>query len=49
MGAGGGGFILFYVEPDKQENVRKELHELLEIPFSFEDDGSRVIHYAAEA
>ena len=48
LGAGGGGFIMFYVEPDKQENVRKELKELLEVPFNFEKDGSRVIHYTFE-
>lgn len=48
LGAGGGGFILFYVEPDKQESVRKELKELLEVPFNFENEGSRIIHYTPE-
>lgn len=48
LGAGGGGFILFYVEPDKQNSVREELKELLEVPFHFEDDGSQVIHYSEE-
>lgn len=36
LGAGGGGFLLFYVDPDKQENVRKALENLLYVPFEFE-------------
>ncbi len=48
LGAGGGGFLLFYVEKDKQENVRKALGQLLEVPFGFENDGSQVIHYTLE-
>lgn len=43
LGAGGGGFLLFYVEPDAQECLRNALSDLLEIPFNFEDKGSRVI------
>ncbi|WP_022756627.1 kinase [Butyrivibrio fibrisolvens] len=48
LGAGGGGFLVFYVQPDKQEAVRKALSDLLYIPFKFEDGGSRVIYYAPE-
>ena len=48
LGAGGGGFLLFYVEKDKQENVRKALGNLLEVPFEFENGGTRIIYYAAE-
>ena len=48
LGAGGGGFLLFYVRPDRQEAVRRALSGLLEIPFRFESDGSRVIHYTPE-
>lgn len=48
LGAGGGGFLLFYVEKDKQDNVRKALSNLLEIPFEFENGGTRIIYYAAE-
>lgn len=49
LGAGGGGFLLFYVDPDKQENVRKALENLLYIPFEFENGGTRVIHYTPES
>ena len=33
LGAGGGGFLVFYVEPDKQEKVKKAMEDLLYIPF----------------
>ncbi len=45
LGAGGGGFLLFYVEPDKRENLLKELDELMHVPFQFEDEGTSVVHY----
>lgn len=48
LGAGGGGFLLFYVRPDSQEAVRKAMEELLYIPFKFENGGTRVIHYTPE-
>lgn len=48
LGAGGGGFLLFYVEEDKQERVKKAMQELLYVPFEFENSGTRVIHYTPE-
>ena len=48
LGAGGGGFLLFYVQKDMQDAVRKELEDLMEVPFNFEDGGTRVIYYAPE-
>ena len=48
LGAGGGGFLVFYVQPGKQRAVKEELKDLLYIPFHFEDSGTRVIHYTAE-
>ena len=48
LGVGGGGFLVFYVEPDKQEKVKKAMEDLLYIPFEFEDGGTRVIHYSPE-
>lgn len=45
LGAGGGGFLLFYIEPDKRENLLKELDELMHVPFQFEDEGTTVVHY----
>ena len=48
LGAGGGGFLLFYVEEDKSEAVAKAMEDLLYVPFQFENSGTRVIHYTAE-
>lgn len=48
LGAGGGGFLLFYVPLDKQSSVREAMKDLLYIPFQFENGGTRVIYYAAE-
>lgn len=48
LGAGGGGFLLFYVPLDKQEEVRKAMKNLLYVPVEFENDGTRVIHYTPE-
>lgn len=48
LGAGGGGFLLFYVQPEKQTAVREAMKELMYIPFSFENGGTRVIHYSPE-
>ena len=48
LGAGGGGFILLYVQPDKQERVRKALCGLKEIPFQFETGGARILYYTSE-
>lgn len=47
-GAGGGGFLLLFVPPDRQPAVRDRLHDLLHVPFRFEPGGSRVIFYDAE-
>src|SRR5262245_43749307 len=44
-GAGGGGFLLLFVEPDRQETVREALHDLLHVPFRFETAGSQIIVY----
>ena len=48
LGAGGGGFLLFYVEPENQQRGMKALENLLYVPFQFENGGSRVIHYSPE-
>ena len=48
LGAGGGGFLVFYVTPDKQAAVRKAMKDLLYVPFEFENGGTRVIHYTPE-
>lgn len=49
LGAGGGGFLVFYVQPEYQESVRNAMQDLLYIPFEFETGGTRVIHYTPES
>ena len=48
LGAGGGGFLVFYVPEEKQEYVKKAMSDLMYIPFEFEEGGTRVIHYSPE-
>lgn len=48
LGAGGGGFLVFYVQPEKQEAVKNAMKDLLHVPFAFEDGGTRIIHYSPE-
>jgi D-glycero-alpha-D-manno-heptose-7-phosphate kinase len=45
LGAGGGGFILFYVKPERQAAVKERLKELIHVPFRFENSGSRIVLY----
>ncbi len=48
LGAGGGGFLLFYVKKENRSAVRKALKDYLLIPFEFENMGTKVIYYQAE-
>jgi len=45
MGAGNGGFLMFYIEKDKKKSVIKALQELQEIEFNFESNGSQIVFY----
>lgn len=49
LGAGGGGFLVFYVEPDAQDSVKEAMSDLLRIPFKFEDAGTSVVYYDPES
>lgn len=48
LGAGGGGFLLFYVPEEKQQAVKEALHDQMHVPFKFENDGTKVIYYGPE-
>ena len=48
LGAGGGGFLLFYVPEEKQESVKSALKGQLHVPFNFENDGTKIIVYEPE-
>lgn len=49
LGAGGGGFLVFYVQPQYKKAVYKAMEDLMHIPFEFETGGTRVIHYTPES
>lgn len=48
MGAGGGGFMVLFAEPDKQPQIQQALRNFVYIPFEFENDGSKIIYYTTE-
>ena len=48
LGAGGGGFLIFYVQPEKQKSVRKAMKDLMYIPFEFDNNGAEIVYYNPE-
>ena len=47
-GAGGGGFLLLFVPPSRQNAVKEKLNNLIHVPFKFEFSGSQIIFYDDE-
>ena len=45
LGAGGGGFMLFYAPPECHEGVRAELRDLIEVSFAINSQGSKIVLY----
>jgi D-glycero-alpha-D-manno-heptose-7-phosphate kinase len=45
LGAGGGGFMLFFVKPEDKPKVCDALKDILLVPFDFEASGSQIIFY----
>jgi D-glycero-alpha-D-manno-heptose-7-phosphate kinase len=45
-GAGGGGFMLLFVPPERRHAVREKLGRQIHVPFAFEPSGSRVVFYS---
>lgn len=48
LGAGGGGFLVFYVNQEYRAAVKEAMSDLLYVPFRFETGGTRVVHYTPE-
>lgn len=46
LGAGGGGFILFFAQPEVQPRIKEKLKKYLYVPFNFENSGSQIIYYS---
>jgi len=49
LGAGSSGFLCFFVPPHRQASVLRALAGHLHVPFAFENEGSRIIHYGVQA
>lgn len=45
MGAGGGGFLMLFATPERQQGVRDALNKLIHVPFKFENSGSSIVLY----
>lgn len=48
LGAGGGGYFLFYVPKEQQKQVKEALSDLIYVPFSFEHDGAKILYFRPE-
>ncbi len=48
LGAGGGGFFLLYVPRENQAQVKEALKELMHVPFSFENEGAKILYFRPE-
>ena len=45
LGAGGGGFILFFAKPENHKNIYKKLNDLVHVSFRFDNMGSKIVVY----
>ncbi|GMO53976.1 MAG: GHMP kinase [Termitinemataceae bacterium] len=48
MGAGGGGFMVLFAEQAAHNRICKALEKLIHVPFTFENEGSKILHYRPE-
>lgn len=48
LGAGGGGFMLFFAPPEKHKKIKAKLNRFLNVPFSIDYSGSQIIYYAPQ-
>lgn len=48
LGAGGAGFMIFYVKPEKQAVVRAALSDLREMDFEMDNSGASIVHIDKE-
>jgi D-glycero-alpha-D-manno-heptose-7-phosphate kinase len=46
LGAGGGGFLVFYVPPACRQQVKETLRDLIWVPFQFDTGGSEIIFFS---
>ena len=46
LGAGGGGFMLFFAKPEFHSKIKTRLKTKLFVPFRFENTGSQIIYFS---
>ena len=44
LGAGGGGFLLFYCPRENQKRLRSSMYELMELDFEIEYSGTKIVY-----
>lgn len=44
LGAGGGGFMLLFADPENHKNIINSLEQLIHVPFHFENTGTNIIY-----
>ena len=47
LGAGGGGFMLFFVPKSKQKKFKLKLNKYLNVPFRFDKVGSQIVYHSS--
>ena len=45
LGAGAGGFMVFFARPSSHAVLQDRLKNLVQVPFRFENSGSRIVLY----
>ena len=46
LGAGGGGFMVFFAKPEYHSKIKSALKDFIHVPFKLENNGTQIIHYA---
>ncbi|MFH1515240.1 MAG: kinase [bacterium] len=49
LGAGGGGFILFFADPDRHASIKMKLKGLTHVPFRFDKTGSQIVYHSHDS
>ncbi len=48
LGAGGGGFMLFFAPPERHKKIKEKLNKFLTVPFEIEHSGSQIVYYSPQ-
>lgn len=48
LGAGGGGFMLFFAPPERHKKIKEKLNKFLNVPLRIDNSGSQIIYYSPQ-